>query len=210
MRLRNVKNKKTIMENSNIIVWNPETIKGKWKNQFQNNNPIHVEVGMGKGSFLKEMAARHPNINFIGIEKFDSVVARAVENIGDVHNVRIIRMNALEIDQVFDHEIERIYLNFSDPWPKKRWAKRRLTSPIFLAKYDIIFSHKKEIIQKTDNSLLFIYSLESLSQYGYKLYDISFDLHKDKEKLNENVETEFEHRFVEQGKPIYTLTARKE
>lgn len=210
MRLRNVKNKESIMARSPIIVWNPQEAKGNWKNVFQNNNPIHIEVGMGKGTFIKEMALKNPSINYIGIEKYDSVVARAVENIGNISNIRIIRMNALEIDQVFDHEVERIYLNFSDPWPKKRWAKRRLTSPVFLAKYDSIFVNHKEIIQKTDNPLLFVYSLESLSQYGYKLYDISLDLHKDLEKSKENIETEFEHRFVEQGKPIYTVTARKE
>lgn len=210
MRLRNVRNKESIMAVSNIIVWNPKEKIGHWQEEFQNENPIHVEVGMGKGAFLKGMAEKYPDINFIGIEKYDSVVARAVENIGDIPNIRIIRMNALEIDEVFNHEVERLYLNFSDPWPKKRWAKRRLTSPIFLEKYDYIFRGQKEIVQKTDNSILFTYSLESLSQYGYKLYDISLDLHKDEELSKDNVETEFEHRFATQGNPIYTVTARKE
>ena len=139
MRLRNVRNKESIMAVSNIIVWNPKDKIGHWQEEFQNENPIHVEVGMGKGAFLKGMAEKYPDINFIGIEKYDSVVARAVEHIGDVPNIRIIRMNALEIDEMFNHEVERLYLNFSDPWPKKRWAKRRLTSPIFLEKYDHIF-----------------------------------------------------------------------
>lgn len=210
MRLRNVRNKESIMAVSNIIVWNPKDKIGHWQEEFQNENPIHVEVGMGKGAFLKGMAEKYPDINFIGIEKYDSVVARAVENIGDVPNIRIIRMNALEIDEVFDHEVERLYLNFSDPWPKKRWAKRRLTSPIFLEKYDHIFRGQKEIVQKTDNPILFTYSLESLSQYGYKLYNISLDLHKDEELSKDNVETEFEHRFANLGNPIYTVTARKE
>lgn len=210
MRLRNVRNKESIMAVSNIIVWNPKEKIGHWREEFQNENPIHVEVGMGKGAFLKGMAEKYPDINFIGIEKYDSVVARAVENIGDIPNIRIIRMNALEIDEVFNHEVERLYLNFSDPWPKKRWAKRRLTSPIFLEKYDYIFRGQKEIVQKTDNSILFTYSLESLSQYGYKLYNISLDLHKDEELSKDNVETEFEHRFATQGNPIYTVTARKE
>ena len=210
MRLRNVRNKESIMAVSNIIVWNPKDKIGHWQEEFQNENPIHVEVGMGKGAFLKGMAEKYPDINFIGIEKYDSVVARAVENIGDIPNIRIIRMNALEIDEVFNHEVERLYLNFSDPWPKKRWAKRRLTSPIFLEKYDYIFRGQKEIVQKTDNSILFTYSLESLSQYGYKLYNISLDLHKDEELSKDNVETEFEHRFATQGNPIYTVTARKE
>ena len=160
MRLRNVRNKESIMAVSNIIVWNPKDKIGHWQEEFQNENPIHVEVGMGKGAFLKGMAEKYPDINFIGIEKYDSVVARAVEHIGDVPNIRIIRMNALEIDEVFDHEVERLYLNFSDPWPKKRWAKRRLSSPIFLEKYDYIFRGQKEIVQKTDNPILFTYSLE--------------------------------------------------
>lgn len=210
MRLRNVRNKESIMAVSNIIVWNPKDKIGHWQEEFQNENPIHVEVGMGKGAFLKGMAEKYPDINFIGIEKYDSVVARAVEHIGYIPNIRIIRMNALEIDEVFDHEVERLYLNFSDPWPKKRWAKRRLTSPIFLEKYDYIFRGQKEIVQKTDNPILFTYSLESLSQYGYKLYDISLDLHKDEELSKDNVETEFEHRFANLGNPIYTVTARKE
>lgn len=210
MRLRNVRNKESIMAVSNIIVWNPKDKIGHWQEEFQNENPIHVEVGMGKGAFLKGMAEKYPDINFIGIEKYDSVVARAVENIGDIPNIRIIRMNALEIDEVFNHEVERLYLNFSDPWPKKRWAKRRLTSPIFLEKYDYIFRGQKEIVQKTDNPILFTYSLESLSQYGYKLYNISLDLHKDEELSKDNVETEFEHRFANLGNPIYTVTARKE
>ena len=210
MRLRNVRNKESIMAVSNIIVWNPKDKIGHWQEEFQNENPIHIEVGMGKGAFLKGMAEKYPDINFIGIGKYDSVVARAVENIGDIPNIRIIRMNALEIDEVFDHEVERLYLNFSDPWPKKRWAKRRLTSPIFLEKYDYIFRGQKEIVQKTDNPILFTYSLESLSQYGYKLYNISLDLHKDEELSKDNVETEFEHRFANLGNPIYTVTARKE
>ena len=210
MRLRNVRNKESIMAVSNIIVWNPKEKIGHWQEEFQNENPIHIEVGMGKGAFLKGMAEKYPDINFIGIEKYDSVVARAVENIGDIPNIRIIRMNALEIDEVFNHEVERLYLNFSDPWPKKRWAKRRLTSPIFLEKYDYIFRGQKEIVQKTDNPILFTYSLESLSQYGYKLYNISLDLHKDEELSKDNVETEFEHRFANLGNPIYTVTARKE
>lgn len=210
MRLRNVRNKESIMAVSNIIVWNPKDKISHWQEEFQNENPIHVEVGMGKGAFLKGMAEKYPDINFIGIEKYDSVVARAVEHIGDIPNIRIIRMNALEIDEVFNHEVERLYLNFSDPWPKKRWAKRRLTSPIFLEKYDYIFRGQKEIVQKTDNPILFTYSLESLSQYGYKLYNISLDLHKDEELSKDNVETEFEHRFANLGNPIYTVTARKE
>ena len=210
MRLRNVRNKDKIMAQSNIIIWNPKEKIGLWQEEFQNKNPIYVEIGMGKGTFLKKIAEKNPDVNFVGIEKFDSVVARAIENIGEMSNVRIIRMNALEIDQVFDHEIERIYLNFSDPWPKKRWAKRRLTSPIFLQKYDFLFINQKEIIQKTDNPLLFAYSLESLSQHGYRLYDISLDLHKDEELSKDNIETEFEHRFVNLGNPIYTVTARKE
>ena len=162
MRLRNVKNKQEIMDNSKILILNPKEYKGNWNKVFENNNPIHVEIGMGKGDFIINNAITFPDINFIGIERYDSVIARALEKVDYLPNLRMIRMNAYEIDEVFDKEIDTIYLNFSDPWPKKRHANRRLTSKIFLEKYDNLFKNDKTIIQKTDNMNLFEYSIVSL------------------------------------------------
>ena len=143
MRLRNVKNKEEILNNSKYLVRNPESLNGKWSAAFGNDNPIFIEIGMGKGKFIIENALKYPNINFIGIEKFDSVLAKSLPKIPDnVPNLFILRLDALNIDNVFDHEISRIYLNFSDPWPKKRHHLRRLSSKVFLEKYDYIFKNE--------------------------------------------------------------------
>lgn len=213
MRLRNVKRKQEIINRASFLILNPENQKGNWKKVFGNENPIYVEIGMGKGRFIIENAKTYPNINFIGIEKYDSVIARAIEKkekTEEEHplsNLRFLRMDALKIDEVFDHEIDRIFLNFSDPWPKNRQAKRRLTSEIFLKKYDAIFRKNKEIIQKTDNMHLFEYSIESLSKYGYTIEKISLDLHAS--EIEDNILTEYESKFVEQQKKIYYLVAKK-
>lgn len=208
MRLRNVKNKEEILNNSNYLVRNPIDNKGKWSKVFNNNNPIYIEIGMGKGKFIIENAIKYPNINFIGIEKFDSVLAKSLPKIPEgLDNLLIIRMDALNIDTIFDKEIDRIYLNFSDPWPKVRHHLRRLTSKVFLGKYDFIFKNNCEIYQRTDNRDLYIYSLMSYSQYGYKLYDISFDLHNTTE--DELITTEYEDKFSDKGMPIYSVIARK-
>lgn len=208
MRLRNVKNKEEILNNSKYLVKNAIENKGKWNKVFGNNNPIYIEIGMGKGKFIIENAIKYPNINFIGIEKFDSVLAKSLPKIPDgLNNLLIIRLDALGIDEVFEKEIDRIYLNFSDPWPKARHHLRRLTSKVFLAKYDLIFKKNCEIYQRTDNQPLYIYSLESLSQYGYKLSDISFDLHAT--SLEELITTEYEDKFSSKGMPIYSVIARK-
>ena len=176
MRLRNVKNKEEILNNCPYLIKNPEDFRENWLTLFNNNNPIYIEIGMGKGKFLLENAIKHPDINYIGIERFDSVVAKAIKKIPEsIPNLKIIRMNALDIDKIFSKEIDLIYLNFSDPWPKKRWHDRRLTSKIFLDKYDLIFKDMKRIEMKTDNEDLFIYSLETLSQKVYALSDISFN-----------------------------------
>lgn len=206
MRMRNLKNKDEILKQSNKLIKNPKSNKGSWKKVFQNNNPIYIEIGMGKGKFLIENAKKYKNINFIGIERFDNILARALPKIEqeNLDNLYIIRMNALEIEEVFDHEIDRIYLNFSDPWPKKRHHERRLTSEVFLKKYDTLFQKEKEIYQRTDNEELFIYSLEKLSNHGYYLNDISFDLHKREEEL---ITTEYEDKFSKENKPIYAVTA---
>lgn len=209
MRLRNVKNAKNIIESSKYIIKDYEQYKGNFNKLFNNKNEIHIEIGMGKGNFIKGMAEKYPNINFIGIEKFDSVLARAVQKLEDteIPNLRIIRMDALIIDEIFEKEISKIYLNFSDPWPKKRHANRRLTSKMFLEKYDKIFKDKKQITQKTDNRELFEYSIMSFNNYGYIIDDISLDLHK-RENL-ENVETEYEKKFKELGNPIYMISLHK-
>lgn len=208
MRLRNVKNKEEILNNSTYLVKNPTDNKGKWSKVFGNSNPIYIEIGMGKGQFIIENAIKYPNINFIGIEKFDSVLAKSLPKIPEgINNLLIIRLDALNIDTIFDKEIDRIYLNFSDPWPKARHHLRRLTSNVFLSKYDLIFKKECRIYQRTDNRDLYIYSLMSYSQFGYKLYDISFDLHNSSEE--ELITTEYEDKFSDKGMPIYSVIARK-
>ena len=208
MRLRNLKNKNELINNCEYLINDPFKYKGSWNKVFKNNNPIHIEIGMGKGTFIKNMALAFPNINFIGIEKFDGVVARAINNINDSvpYNLRIIKTDAINVKDIFDKEIDTIYLNFSDPWPKKRQIKRRLTSPIFLDAYENIFKHNKVIVMKTDNIDLFAYSIVSLNENGYKIVDASLDLHK-KEEFN--VMTEYEKKFSEQGVKINYLKAIK-
>ena len=211
MRLRNVKNKKNIMNNSKLLILNCKDYIGKWNKVFDSNNSIHIEIGMGKGDFLLGMALKYPNINFIGIEKYDSIMARAIQKIEGLEeipkNIRLIRMDAKEIDLVFKKEIDTIYLNFSDPWPKKRHSERRLTSNTFLKKYDSIFKKDKKIIMKTDNINLFEYSLETLSQNGYMFNKVSFDLHNS--DLVDNVMTEYEKKFTQKDIKINYLDAKK-
>ena len=208
MRLRNLKNKDELIDNCSYLITNPEKYKGLWKKVFQNDNPIHIEIGMGKGTFIKDMALSFPNINFIGIEKFDGVVARAINNINEsiTDNLRIIKTDAINIKDIFDHEIDTIYLNFSDPWPKKRQIKRRLTSPLYLNAYENIFRHNKVIVMKTDNIDLYAYSIVSLNENGYKIVDASLDLHS---RDMFNVQTEYEKKFSEQGIKINYLKAIK-
>ena len=208
MRIRNVKNKEEILNNSKFLVKDYKSNITSWSKLFNNNNPIYIEIGMGKGKFIIENAKKYPNINFIGIERFDSILAKALPKIDNgINNLLIIRMNALEIDKVFDKEIDRIYLNFSDPWPKVRHHNRRLTSEIFLNKYDKIFKGKKEIYLRTDNPDLYTYSIETLSKHKYELFDVTFDLHKKEENL---ITTEYEDKFVSKNMPIYSLKAIKE
>ncbi len=208
MRLKNIKGAKEKINLSPYIIKNPENYKGKYKTLFNNNNPIHLEIGMGKGDFIIEMASKYPNINFIGIEKFDSVILRATQKLEDITlpNLKLIRFDATEIKNIFDKEIDTIYLNFSDPWPKNRHEDRRLTSQKFLKRYDFIFKKTNHIIQKTDNRHLFEFSLKSFTDYNYKIKSISLDLHKDE---IDNVETEYEKRFVSLGYPIYMVEVKK-
>ena len=206
MRLRNVKNKYVILNSSSYLVKEPENNIGKWNEVFGNDNPIYIEIGMGKGKFIIENALKYPDINFIGIEKFDSVLAKSLPKIPEgLNNLLIIRLDALNIDKVFDKEIDRIYLNFSDPWPKTRHHLRRLSSRVFLEKYDSIFKNEREIHQKTDNQGLYVYSLMSYSEYGYVLSDITFDLHRDRD---EYITTEYEDKFSSKGMPIYYVVAK--
>lgn len=208
MRLRNVKNKEIILNSCEILINEPKSFKGLWKTVFDNNNPIYIEIGMGKGDFIIQNALRYPNINFIGIEKYDSVLVRAIEKLPEgISNLKFIRMDAKEIDEVFNKEIDRLYLNFSDPWPKDRHYKRRLTSYVFLNKYENIFKNEKEIHQKTDNRNLFEFSLVSLVENGYKLEEVSLDLHN---SGRENIiMSEYEKKFVTKNNVIYYLVAKK-
>lgn len=209
MRIRNVKNKESILDNSKHLITTPEKYIGKWNELFKNDNPIYIEIGMGKGKFIREMAKTYPNINFIGIEKYDSIIAKCLPKIDDsISNLVVVRMNALNIDNVFSKEIDRIYLNFSDPWPKVRHHFRRLTSNIFLDKYDKIFKNKKSIYMRTDNQDLFIYSLESFSKHDYYLHNISFDLHKECDE--QLITTEYEDKFSAKNMPIYFVLASSE
>ncbi len=209
MRLRNVKGAKEIIDNSPYIIKNPNDYRGNYQKIFKNNNPIHIEIGMGKGDFIIENAKKYPNINFIGIEKFDSVIVRAVQKLEneEIPNLKLIKIDANEIDDVFDKEISVIYLNFSDPWPKARHAKRRLSSEIFLNKYDSVFIDKKRIIMKTDNRKLFEYSIKSFTDYGYKIEDISLNLYED--DIKNNIPTEYETRFHNRGCLIYKVDVSK-
>lgn len=208
MRLRNVKNKDQILSSSPFFIADGSLYKGKWHRLFGNDRPIYLEIGMGKGKFLIENAIRYPEINFIGIERYDSVLARALEKVPEnLKNIKIVRLNAEYIEKLFDHEISLIYLNFSDPWPKKKHHRRRLTSLEFLSKYDTIFQTDAVIVQKTDNADLFAYSLCCLSQYGYVLEDVSLDYQPTVE--DENIETEYEERFRKLHLPIYRLIAKK-
>lgn len=210
MRLKHVKGANEIIEKGKYYVEDATNYIGKWKEAFQNDNPIYIEIGMGKGDFIIENALRYPNINFIGIEKFDSVLVRAIQksNELEIDNLKLVRLDANYIDTIFSKEISLIYLNFSDPWPKERHAKRRLTSPIFLEKYDKIFKSNAEIIMKTDNNPLFEYSKESLENFGYQIKAITRDLYQ--EDISQNIKTEYEKKFVKLGVKINRLEAIKQ
>lgn len=210
MRLKHIKDADKIINKSNYIVEKPEEYKGKWNKLFNNDNNIEIEIGTGKGKFIIEKALQNSNINFIGIEKYDSPLVSAVKKLEelDINNLRLICYDAFTIDNIFDKEISKIYLNFSDPWPKKRHTNRRLTSHVLLSKYDSIFKNECKIVQKTDNVSLFEFSICSLSSYGYILDEISLDL----ASLNDdsNVLTEYESKFITQGVKIMRLKAHKE
>ena len=206
MRLRNVTGSREVIADSRFVIHEPEKQKGNWQQVFGNDHPVHIEIGMGKGRFICEMAKTHPDINYIGIEKYSSVLLRAIQKMEEepLPNLLFIRMDAENIDEVFGlDEVDRIYLNFSDPWPKDRHAKRRLPSKEFLARYDRFLKKDGVLEFKTDNRGLFDFAVEELPQAGWKLVKITYDLHHDEEMMQGNVMTEYEQKFSSMGNPIY-------
>ena len=207
MRLRNLKDKDVLLDNCDYLVRNPKDYKGNWHSLFGNNHDICLEIGMGKGDFIYEMARIHSDINFVGIEKYSNVLARAIKKYPKgLANLKIINLDALQLPEVFGKEIDTIYLNFSDPWPKVRHQDRRLTSEVFLNVYDALFKDRKRIVMKTDNLGLLASSLVSLSNYGYVFRKVVFDLHNSDIP---NVCTEYEKKFSSQGIKINYLEALK-
>ena len=239
MRLRNVKGAREELAESVYVIEKPQEHKGGWNQVFGNDHPIRIEIGMGKGIFLLTLAKQNPDINYVGIEMYASVLVRAVQKLEGtadgsaaeaehgtaaepaaesetdaeamaLPNLRLLNMPAEYLDQVFaPGEVERIYLNFSDPWPKARHAKRRLTSPAFLARYRAYLAPEGLLEFKTDNRPLFDFSLESVQESGWRLLSHTFDLHHDPELCAGNVMTEYERKFSEKGQPICKLTAKQ-
>jgi len=212
MRLRNISGSREIIAADDFVVHEPEKYKGNWKEVFQNDHPIHIEIGMGKGKFIMEHAIRNPEINYIGIEKYSSVLLRALEKRREVelNNLYFIRFDAEYINTIFDtDEISRIYLNFSDPWPKDRHAKRRLTSREFLKRYDLCLKKEGEVIFKTDNRMLFDFSLEEAKEAGWNLEEVTYDLHHS-DYFEGNIMTEYEEKFSALGNPIHRMVLHRD
>lgn len=212
MRLRNVPGSREAIADNDMAINEPTELKGKWKEEFGNDNSIRIEIGMGKGKFITTLAMENPDINYIGIEKYSSVLIRAIERCEEIEvpNLRFIRMEAEYICDVFEKgEVDRIYLNFSDPWPKDRHAKRRLTSKQFLERYDVILKKDGIVEFKTDNDLLFQFSLEQVPEAGWELIEQTWDLHNDERLMQGNVMTEYESKFSQMGNPIHKLIAKR-
>lgn len=214
MRLRNIPRADEVITNHPVAVKNETEHRGAWNSVFRNDNPIHIEIGMGKGQFILTLAKQNPEINYIGIERYSSVLLRALEKydteeFSGLTNIRFICMDAGNIQDVFaPEEISRIYLNFSDPWPKARHAKRRLTSTNFLAKYAPVLRQGGTVEFKTDNRPLFDFSLEQVEEAKWTLLAHTFDLHHDEALNKGNVMTEYEAKFSSMGNPIHKLIAR--
>ena len=215
MRLRNIPGADDVIRKHPIAIKNETEKKGQWNKVFENDNPIHIEIGMGKGQFLLTLAKQNPNINYIGIERYSSVLLRALEKFDTeefmgLQNIRFICMDAFELPEVFSlGEVAKIYLNFSDPWPKSRHANRRLTSTRFFGQYDKVLAQNGVVEFKTDNRPLFEFSLEQVEEAGWRLLAHTFDLHND-EAMNEgNVMTEYEEKFSSMGNPIHKLIATR-
>lgn len=210
MRLRNIPGSREVIAENKWCVQEPEQQKGRWRTLFGNSHPIHIEIGMGKGQFLMALAERNPDINYVGIEKYSSVLLRALQKMEEtpLENLKFIRMDAETVTEVFEqNEVARIYLNFSDPWPKDRHAKRRLTSREFFARYDQILTKDGVVEFKTDNVALFDFSLEQVELAQWNLVAFTRDLHHDPSMNQENIMTEYEARFSAMGNPIHKLIA---
>ena len=203
-----VKNATGILNSSKYYVSNPTKYKGKWSDFFSNKNPIHLELGTGRGEFIIQMAKKYPEYNFIGLELNESQIATAAKKLEreNIKNLKLIKDDARNIINIFGKEIDTIYLTFSEPWPKKRDEKNRFTHESYLKLYDRIFKKDKHIILKTDNKGLFAYSLETLSQYWYVFDTVSLDLHND-ERCIPNIMTDFEMQYFKEKRPIYYLDA---
>ncbi len=213
MRLRNIPRAEGTIQAHHAVIKRPEAQRGCWKQVFGNKHPVYIEIGMGKGRFIMEMAKQHPDINFIGIERYSSVLLRAIEKFDteeykELKNVRFVCMDARNVAEVFaENEVSRIYLNFSDPWPKARHAKRRLTSTEFLERYEKILKPGGLLEFKTDNTPLFNFSLEQIKEAGWILRNFTYDLHHHEEMNRDNVMTEYEEKFAAKGNPINKLIA---
>jgi len=211
MRLRNNPNAKQMLEqHPTYVILEPHFYKNRFATLFNNDNPIHIEIGMGKGDFIINMAKQNPTINYIGIEKYDSVLVVALSKLLEqehISNLKLICLDIAYVMEVFaENEIDQLYLNFSDPWPKKRHAKRRLTHEKYLSMYQEILSENGKIIFKTDHRSLFEFSLISMNQYNMSFLDICLDLHHS-DGYEDNIETEYEKKFSKNG-PIYRLEAQ--
>ena len=205
MRLRNIPGADEAIADSPHCIQEPMAEKGRWHLIFGNENPIHIEIGMGKGQFIMQLAKEHPDINYIGIERYSSVLLRALQKmeVEPLPNIRFLCMDASMITEVFDkEEVAKIYLNFSDPWPKERHAKRRLTSRQFFERYDKILARNGVVEFKTDNDDLFAFSMEEVAEAGWTLDAHTFDLHHDPVLNEGNVMTEYEEKFSSKGNPI--------
>lgn len=213
MRLRNIPRADSTLKAHDAVIKQPEKKKGCWNQEFGNNKPVYIEIGMGKGRFLLNMAAGHPDINFVGIERYSSVLLRATElfdteEFCELKNVRFICMDAHELQNVFaPGEVARIYLNFSDPWPKARHARRRLTSKEFLSCYEGVLTAGGKVEFKTDNTGLFNFSLQQVKEAGWVLEEFTYDLHHNEAMNRGNIMTEYEEKFSEKGNPINKLIA---
>ena len=208
MRLRNIPGAREFVAAHPLVMTDPADIPGAWKNIFGNDAPIHIEIGMGKGRFIIDMAGLHPEINYIGIDRYESVMIKALQKLEKMEeaapdNLRFIRMDAVDIKDFFkEKEIDRIYLNFSDPWPKERHSKRRLQSGEYLKRYDRILSAEGHIEFKTDNTDLFEFAVKELEGTDWKLKYITRDLHSDAVEMENNVMTEYEEKFSAKGQKI--------
>nr|WP_178632792.1 tRNA (guanosine(46)-N7)-methyltransferase TrmB [uncultured Mediterraneibacter sp.] len=215
MRLRNIPRAEGVIAEHQAVVRTPEEQKGCWNKVFGNEHPLYIEIGMGKGQFILNMAKKYPEVNFIGIERYSSVLLRALEKFDteeyqELTNIRFVCMDAREVENVFaPEEVDKIFLNFSDPWPKARHAKRRLTSTEFLARYEKVLHEGGVVEFKTDNTELFNFSLEQVEEAGWNLLAHTYDLHHHEEMNKGNIMTEYEEKFSQKGNPINKMIAQR-